>query len=70
MHLGQGPTEGSTDYLLPTNIWLSAATVLANHGCGGKWWMITDDAQVQTTNMGTLSQMNVETPKEYPPPVW
>ena len=47
------PTEGSTDYLLPTNIWLSAATVLANHGCCGKWWMITDDAQVQTTNMGT-----------------
>jgi len=27
----------------------------------GEWWMLTDDAQVQTTNMGTLSQLNAET---------
>ena len=48
------PTEGSSYELFAANKYLlSAATVLANHSCCGKWWMITGDVQVQTTNMGT-----------------
>jgi len=27
----------------------------------GEWWMVTNDAQVQVTTMGTISQKNAET---------
>ena len=54
-----GHIEGSTDYLLPTKNCPSVATVLwrlLNLHSNTPWLlrMLTNDARVQTTNMGTL----------------
>ena len=62
-------TEGSADCLFPTKICPLCfgdhsgilSYVATNHSCCREWQKLTNYAQVQTTNMSGLPQMDVET---------